>query len=824
MNGPLFRWRFGAVEYDEARRELCVAGLVVEMENRPLEVLSLLLRHVGEVVTKQELFEQVWAGRPTVDHVLSTAVGKLRRALEAADGGVTTVPRVGYRFDFDGALEKMAVGQQSAGTLRLEAGQPVPGRASLVLERRLGRTRGHEVWLARQPRSREPRVFKFALDGDHLSSLKREATLARVLRDSLGERADLVRVLDWNFERPPFFLECEYGGQPLPEWAGQGRLAALGRQARIELFLQIVDAVAAAHGVGVLHRDIKPSNVLAAVYGDGWQMKLGDFGNSRLLQPERLAELGITGLGLTVDDSDGSGTPLYLAPELIAGQPPSVRSDVHALGVMLYQWLAGDLQRPLAPGWERDIDDALLREDIAQATDVDPARRIGSASELAERLRGLPQRHAERERRAADERAAEALRHALERSRARRPWLVTAMVVLALGAAGSSLLWWHSEQQRHSAQQQAARAEASMRFFDRALGTLSTGTSGYSHDPTIREMLEYVSIPGNGQLPQDPQVRGRIHALLGRSWRLLGEPVHGAAEYRAAVRDYAQAFGQDHETTLETRYALVRTLSYTKTAPAFAEARTLLDETDRMAGVRLHADNGLALKSALERGIYHLNRLQAAPALQALRRADRLQRAIAPDDGVLAALIRADLADAQRHSGRPQESLDWLRAAQADPLLAPGRIGKVSAALLQAAAANALHDLGRHAEALPLAQAAAEESAKFLGTDDYLTLTQHSSLAGIHAALGDCTQALPLARDVHERMARRFGGDMQATLIETGNLGNVELACGQRDAGIAHLRQAQAGLRADFGHDNPAAAAFGAVLERAPARAGTAAR
>src|SRR5690606_38590615 len=101
---------------------------------------------------------------------------------------------------------------------------------------------------------------------------------------------------------------------------------------------------------------LKPSNVLVSASGDGWQTKLGDFGNSRLLQPERLAELGITGLGLTVDGGDSSGTPLYLAPELIAGHRPSVRGDVYALGVMLYQWLAGDLQRPLASGWERDID------------------------------------------------------------------------------------------------------------------------------------------------------------------------------------------------------------------------------------------------------------------------------------------------------------------------------------------------------------------------------------------------------------------------------------------------------------------------------------
>src|SRR5690606_25765267 len=123
----LYRWRFGAVEFDQARHELRVSGLPVEIEHRPLQVLALLLSHAGEVVTKEELFDRVWAGRITVDHVLATAVGKLRKVLDAGgESRIITVPRVGYRFD--GQLERTAVGQQPASALKLEPGQPVPGR------------------------------------------------------------------------------------------------------------------------------------------------------------------------------------------------------------------------------------------------------------------------------------------------------------------------------------------------------------------------------------------------------------------------------------------------------------------------------------------------------------------------------------------------------------------------------------------------------------------------------------------------------------------------------------------------------------------------
>ncbi|MCR6662799.1 MAG: winged helix-turn-helix domain-containing protein [Luteimonas sp.] len=814
----LYRWRFGAVEFDEARYELRVSGLPVEIEHKPLQVLALLLRHAGEVVTKDELFDTVWTGRVTVDHVLATAIGKLRKALEAgAEGRIATVPRLGYRFD--GPVERIAVGQGLASELKLEPGQPVPGREHFLLERPLGQTLGSEVWLARQPRSREPRVFKFSLNGEQLSTIKREATLMRVLRDTLGERDDFVRVLDWNFESEPYFLECEYGGESLPEWAGaHGLLSTWPVQERLAFFLQIASAVDVAHGVGVLHKDIKPANVLVRKRADGqWQACLTDFGNSRLLQPERLAELGITSLGLTVTTaggSNGSGTPLYLAPELVTGQPPTVRSDVYALGILLYQLLVGDLRRPMAPGWERHIDDPLLVEDIAQATDVDPARRTGSAAELAERLRTLAQRRDERERRASDEQAAETLRRTLERNRARRPWRVAAVVVLVAGATCSSLLWWHSEQQRRIAQQQATRAEAVVRFLDHALSTISTGNSGHGNNATIREMLEYASAHDNGELSEDPEVRGDIHTLLGRSWRNLGHPVRGVVEYRMAVRGYAQAFGEDHTLTLATRYALVRTLSYVQTADAFAEAGALLDETDRLASARLQQDNALALQAALERGIYHMSRLQTEPALDALRRADRLQRKVAPDDAGTAALIRGGIADALRRSGQPERTLAWLRSVQTDPLLSPERIGGVSVALLQSTSANALHDLGRHGEALSLARSAAEASRKFLGPDNYLTLVQLATVASIDGALGNCTTALPLARDVHGRMALQFGEEMQATLVTTGKLGKIELDCGDHARGLDHLRLAESGLRRLYGRDNAAAHHFRYLLAK----------
>jgi non-specific serine/threonine protein kinase len=211
--------------------------------------------------------------------------------------------------------------------MALKVGDSVPGREHFVLQSQLAATVGMDVWQARHSKTGDLRVFKFCLDGEHLAVLKREVTLYRVLRDGLGDREDLVHIFDWNFATPPYYLECAFGGANLSEWAENGAaLSKLSQGERVGFFLQIAKAVAAAHSVGVLHKDLKPANILVDPHGDGTlHVRVADFGSGSLLDPDRLDALGITRLGLTVTrgvlmDSH-SGTPLYLAPELIAGRP-----------------------------------------------------------------------------------------------------------------------------------------------------------------------------------------------------------------------------------------------------------------------------------------------------------------------------------------------------------------------------------------------------------------------------------------------------------------------------------------------------------------------
>ncbi len=281
-------------------------------------------------------------------------------------------------------------------------GLAIPQRPGWALVKRLGEGGFGEVWLGHHERTKQHRVFKFCFDADRLRSFKRELTFFRLLREALGERPDIARLHEVQLDQPPFFLESEWTeGGNLVDWSeARCGIATVPLEQRLEIVAKVADAVAAAHSVGILHKDIKPSNVLVQELPGGTiQPRLADFGIGFLADRSQLAARHITETGFTVitqtSGSSMTGTRLYSPPEVLAGKPFTTQGDIYALGVMLYQMAVGDLHRPLAEGWERDVSDDLIRQDIAACCDGDPNRRPGGASEIAQRIRALPQRRQE---------------------------------------------------------------------------------------------------------------------------------------------------------------------------------------------------------------------------------------------------------------------------------------------------------------------------------------------------------------------------------------------------------------------------------------------
>jgi serine/threonine protein kinase/DNA-binding winged helix-turn-helix (wHTH) protein len=525
---PLYRFRFENVEFDEARMELRVDGELRAIEPRPLELLAEFVHRPGEAVSRQELLEVLWNGRPGVPNILANAVKKLRDALGPLGAArVITLPRVGYRFD--GPVAREAVGRSApTAALALQPGQPLPGREdSYRLETRLGRSTRHAVWRASHLGLKICRVFKFAADGDQLAALKRELTLSRYLAATLGPRPDLATVHDANFAVEPYFLEFDDLGVDLHEWAAQDdRLAHMPRAQRLALFLQIARTVADTHSLGVLHKDIKPSNVIVRREGAEWRTALVDFGSGRLLDRDQLDRFDLSALGLTVSnvlnsEATTQGTFHYIAPELLEGQPPTIRSDVYALGLLLFQLLVGDLRKPMSTGWQRAIDDDLLVADVTAATEGQAADRLASVGELISRITRLEERRATaRGEQQMREQVAQASA-ALQRAKLRKPWLQALVGSLALGLAGVLIFYWRSTLALDQAQQQAARAESIIEFLTQDLFKAADLTQPGSRPPrsatdVLLRAADNVEQRFKGQPETEAQIRQHLALALSR--------------------------------------------------------------------------------------------------------------------------------------------------------------------------------------------------------------------------------------------------------------------------------------------------------------------
>ena len=568
-------WRFADYEFDELARELRVKGKPVDLESKPLDILLQLLLHAGEVVTKEELLESVWPNVMVVDGSLATAISKLRKAMADEDHpAIVTVPRVGYRLAVPVYCKSVAA---STGVeLGFKPGDLVPGREQWRLVRPMDISGSSEVWLAENPKTHEQRVFKFAADGARLKGLKREITISRFLRESLGDRPEFVRILEWNFETSPFFLESEYAGPNLAEWAlAQGGLSNIGLDIRLRLLIDIAQALAAAHDIGVLHKDLKPANILVVPNPKGgWQVKIADFGSASLFEPSRLQALGITNLGFTLNSALESqsvvgtpagaltGTLMYLAPEVLAGQSPSAGADVYALGVMLYQLVIGDFRKPLAPGWEAEVKDPLLREDIADAACGDPIKRLSSAGDLAERLLTLDARRIKRDELETAKLRAQVAERELAAAQARRPWVALAVIALAVGMGTSFILYRRAVHERDVAKRQTAIASSINRFLsDDLLGRSNPFSSGKSSE-SLMDAIKQASPSIDRKFKDEPLVAARLHQTIARALDNRTDYPDARQEYDRAAALFKQVDGelsqdaiitQLQRTTLESR-------------------------------------------------------------------------------------------------------------------------------------------------------------------------------------------------------------------------------------------------------------------------------
>src|SRR5712671_1698476 len=754
-------WRFTDYELDEMGRELRFKGRPVELESKPLDILLQLLLHAGEVVTKEELLEAVWPDVMVVDGSLATAVSKLRKAMGDDDHPViVTVPRVGYRLAVPVYCKTVAA--PSGPELGFKAGEVVPGREQWQLSRAMEISGSSEVWLAENPKTKEQRVFKFAADGARLKGLKREITISRFLRESLGDRPEFVRILEWNFETSPFFLESEYAGPNLAEWAEtQGGLAKVSYDTRLQLLVDVATAVAAAHDIGVLHKDLKPANILVVPGSNGgWQIRVADFGSASLFDPSRLQALGITNLGFTqtasLEVQALTGTLMYLAPEVLAGQSPSAGADVYALGVMLYQLLIGDFRKPLAPGWEAEIKDALLREDIADAACGDPAKRINSAADLVERLLTLEQRRIKRDELEAARLRAQIAERKLAETRARRPWVVFAVVALAAGLAVSFALYRRAARDRDNANRQTAIASSINRFLSEdLLGRGNPFVSGKAGE-SLMDAIKQASPSIDRQFKDEPLVAARLHQTIARALDNRTDYPDARQEYDRAATLFKQvdgALSQDaivvqlQRTTLEAR-------SYEK--DSLPLAKSILEQQKAIIAKLAHPRPELTVWLSSAQGMVALIANDAKSA------AENFQAAV---DG---AAVLPEFDETARLTFKQRLGFSYIRLGEGAK--AEQTFRELIAAFTRVAGPDSPHVLrvrlnlaqafmiqNKHEEAVQETTAIYPEFVSRLGPDHELTMQLLTTRAQSEGSLGLWDDALRDDLAIHELAVHKQG-------------------------------------------------------------------
>ena len=563
-------WRFGKAVLDEQVAALRVAGIQVELDRSAYDVLLALLRHAGEIVTKDELLEAGWPGRVVSENSLAKAISRLRQALGEDGDAIRVVHGYGYRLAAAVSVQAVSVDKVTAHpheAERLHEGDRLPHRPGWRLGRRLGEGSAGVIFLA-QSDSGETRAVKLATSEAGLRSLKREIALARYIRAVKPELPSVAPVIDWNLSQPPFFLELPFFAEGhLSDWAAAaGGLPALDLGTRVSLCVRLCEAVAALHEIGIIHKDLKPENVypLADDNGD-WHMMLSDLGAGEAAQSPRWAELGIT-MSMAMTDgmsSPRAGSLLYMAPEVIAGEQPTQRSDVFALGMLVYQLVVGDLRRSIAPGWEADVDDALLCQDIALAAAANPERRLIDARALAERLRSLDAR---REAIASERlRTVEAARLSgqLALVSRRRRQLVAGSAMLSVVLALSVWQQHRTGQARAQAEQSALRADAEAA---KARGVVSFLTdsvlkqadpfSGSSGAVTLRQAVDRAAKDVDARFASTPDVAAAIHGTLGATYEGMNDYATAVAQYRKQLAQLRNASPRDKAAVARAQVAL----------------------------------------------------------------------------------------------------------------------------------------------------------------------------------------------------------------------------------------------------------------------------
>jgi tetratricopeptide (TPR) repeat protein/tRNA A-37 threonylcarbamoyl transferase component Bud32 len=586
-----------------------------------------------------------------------------------------------------------------------------------------------------------------------------------------------------GFAPQPYFAMEFISGRSLLEYAGQQQLNA---RERLDLMVRICEAVHHAHQRGLIHRDLKPGNILVDETG---QPKILDFGVARATDSDARATRQ-TDLGQLV------GTLAYMSPEQALGHPLELdtRSDVYALGVILYELLAGRMPYRIGQRLHEVVQaikeeepaplssiDRIYRGDVetivAKALEKDKTRRYASAADLGADI----QRYLRDEPIVA--RPASTV-YQLQKFARRHRGLVTGVaaifMVLAAGVVVSTREAVRANRAQQTAQSEAATAKAVNDFLQNDLlaqaGASVQSGPGTTPDPDlkVRTALDRAAAQVAGKFGGQPLVEASIRQTIGETYEDLGLFPEAQGQFERAIALRRRMLGV-HSDTLHSEGSLAAVYQL---EGKWAEAEALSTKTLEAQRRLLGEEHPTTLATMRDLGL--VKRLQGkyAEADALLTRVLDINRRLLGEANQATLESMNNLGMVYRNEGKyPQAEQLFVRLLELEPRV----IGdQHPLTLTTAGELAALYRLqGRYSQAEPLCARVLEVRRRVSGEEHPETLIAMNNLALVYLYEGKYGQAEPLLTRYLEIERRTRGEEYHDTLSGMNNLALLYLRQGR---------------------------------------------